>query len=353
MTSAFGRFVAKGLDGSIEYTDTGLMSPQPIEKQLIALQTSEYHTHWAELHNMHNATQELLDSWVERIPGTGCDCRQGYFELVARPELKPRFGLDWFRWTFDLRNAVREKLHKEPWQWDAALREWQPQQPTTYSVIAVTSISPRSVENQREALASWKRLGLSVVSVNTSKEIKKLRSEFSEVDEWIENNDLGTFYASPTQPINRLLDVATAKQKPILLINSDIRILGDQATILKVVESGKSAIGIRHNFEKHPSEATQEVWGLDAFIVWPDQVAGLPEVVFSVGRPMWDYWLAWSMLNGKRQTNWLGEPYFFHLAHQVAWSDADCTQAHEHFAKTFYPIDWGSWRKSLPFWCGE
>jgi len=318
-----------------------------------------YHKHWREWHTIANPSWVWLLDWIERIPGcvTCKDDMRRWIEVN-----RPRFD-DWTAYSCEGHNHVNRKLLKPELTVEEAKERWKNssyvylpnadrQQPSIECVVAVTSIGPKHFEKQLEAVATWKRLGLTVVSVNTSEEIDKLREVFTQVDEWIANDVLGTFYAKPTQPINRLLDVAIAKQKPVLLINSDIRIIGDQSTIVDIVKAGKSAIGIRHNFKDSPTDAIQEVWGLDAFLVWPDQVSKLPEVVFSVGRPMWDYWLGWILGRDKRETEWIGRPYFFHLAHPVAWTNEDCQRGHKHFVSKFGPCNWMAWRQLSPCWNG-
>lgn len=218
------------------------------------------------------------------------------------------------------------------------------------SVVAVTSISPNPASFDKQAIAidSWQQLGLTVYSVNTSTEINQLQDQFPGV-QWIINDEPSDgFYTTPTQPINRLIDVSLDLNKPILLINSDIRIYGSQSRLLEAVALGQSLIGIRYNFASDPGDSIAEQWGLDAFLLYPDQVSSLARVPYAVGRPMWDYWLAWSLDRLPRAVDWVTEPYFFHMAHPVAWSDTDATLGHVYFAEHFEVVDWGLWRPSKP-----
>jgi hypothetical protein len=66
--------------------------------------------HWAELHTCTDATPEWLAEWESRIPRYSCDCHAKYQSLKAA--YPPRFGADWFEWTWVIHNAVRRSLDR-------------------------------------------------------------------------------------------------------------------------------------------------------------------------------------------------------------------------------------------------
>jgi len=301
-----------------------------------------FHKIWADLHNMSEPSQAKLDEWAKSLPAS-CECGDGYAKIVKT--IPPRFN-DWFAWTFDLRNAVRvQKLGLPPWDWQAALRQWRPQfaypkQPPLSGLIAVTSLAPHRFDRQTVCLDSWRRFGLEITSVNSQDEIESMRNLYP-VSKWVTAEFKGT------PKINSLIDVAASEDIAILVINADIEIYGDQNRLLDLVAKRKNAIGIRHNYETQPGESKQEPWGLDAFLVYPEQLANISRVDFSIGKPMWDYWIAVE-LEAMGECEWIEEPYFYHRSHPVAWSQEECTAAHEAYAKRFKPKDWAAWRTSKP-----
>lgn len=314
---------------------------------------SYFHAKWRELHNMDSPNMEKLQKFTASLPTFGCGCAEHFAELIVR--IPPPFERDafsdlaWFCWTYRVRNAVRAILPVplEPWNYQFALQEWRPhlawpkQQPTP-ELVAVTSLAPHRRERQSICLDSWRRLGLKVISVNSPAEIKAMRYDYPV--EWISSTDANC----KTQRINRLLDVCASEECPTLLINADIEIYGDQSRLLQLVDQRKNAIGIRHNYDLHPGDASIEQWGLDAFLVYPEQIARLTRVDFAIGKPMWDYWLPFELEKIGGDCEWITEPYFFHQSHPVAWSDFECTTAHEAFASQFGPMDWTQWRRSRP-----
>jgi hypothetical protein len=302
-----------------------------------------YHIHWEELHCKQDPNPEWFDDWISRTPAV-CGCGERIAAIIDR--LPPRFG-DWFAYSVDLHNAINAKLSK-PLVALAQAKLLYPQcafdqQPTIANLVAVTSLAPHRPDRQSVCLDSWKKLGLSIVSVNSQAEIDKIRGDYPQVDTWITASDPDC----KTQRINTLLDVADLLQTPILLINADIEIHGDQSRLLDFVSQRKNAVGIRHNYETHPGKASIEKWGLDAFLVYPEQVGQLSRVKFSIGKPMWDYWLPWE-LEKFGECEWITAPYFFHRSHELAWTPEECTAAHESFSAQFGPIDWNTWRSSHP-----
>jgi hypothetical protein len=298
---------------------------------------------WDELHTKENPRQDWLDGWVERIPKYGCKCAADFDQMLK--DNPPRFS-DWLTWTWEIHNTVNAKLNKPEFSRIDFLKRWHinlwPQQPKMSSLIAVTSLAPHRLERQKDCLNSWKKFGLDVVSVNSQAEIDSMASDYPQVDKWAASE------FDTTPKINSLIDVADAEDTAVLVINADIAIYGDQSRLADLVANRKSAIGIRNNYESKPSEATREKWGLDAFLIYPEQVASISKVDFAIGKPMWDYWLA-EELETLGDCDWIGEPYFFHRSHPVAWTQEECAAAHDTYAKRFKPRDWAAWRRSKPF----
>ena len=301
---------------------------------------------WRELHLQLCPTAEWLAGWETRI---ACgSCRENYYRIKAASP--PRYN-DWFPWTWETHNAVNAESGAKQFTFDAALRLWRPQsawlqQPIITQCVAVTSIAPSAdrVERQSFVLNNWKQFGLSITAVQASREVDHLTLQYPQVDRWLVRDAPGC----PTQRINQMLTCSIVDDQPVLLLNADIEIYGDQSRWLSLISKRKNAIGIRHNYDSHPGDATIEEWGLDAFLVYPEQVNQLTKVKFSIGRPMWDYWLTVELERISDACEWIVEPFFFHRSHPVAWSQADCTAAREAYTSQFGTMDWTTWRNSRP-----
>ncbi len=286
--------------------------------------------HWFRFHSM-IWTPEELEAWERDIPSFGCDCGPHYAKLK---EANPvRFG-DMDRWKWEIHNSVNLKLGKPLFHWDELYKP-------ILGLVAVTSLAPHRKERQLVCLNSWRRFGLDIMAVNSQAEIDSMRDDYP-IAKWI----AAEFEKTPK--INSLIDVSAMEDTAILVINSDIEIYGQQSRLTDLVANRQSAIGIRHNYDFRPGYAIIEPWGLDAFLIYPEQIPRLSKVDFAIGKPMWDYWLA-DELEKLGKCDWIGEPYFFHRSHPIAWTQEESTKAHEAYANRFQPVDWSKWRRSKPF----
>lgn len=77
--------------------------------------------HWKKLHT-ENFDAEKFEKWIERIPGCST-CRDNFRKLIESNP--PRFD-DWFKWTWEIHNAVNAKIGKPIMDWDAACELWLP-----------------------------------------------------------------------------------------------------------------------------------------------------------------------------------------------------------------------------------
>lgn len=309
-------------------------SPQP---------AYDFAAKWRELYGMNPPTREKLVAFSQTLPSFGCSCSEHFSGYIA--EHPPDFE-DWFAWCVEAHNAVNIRQNKRVISL-AEAKTIHPQfgwrgQKRISNFVAVTSLAPHRFERQSVCLDSWRQFGLDVISVNSQAEIDSMASSYPQVSRWFVAD------ANPTPKINSLIDVATAEDAAVLVINSDIEIYGDQSRLVDLVANRKNAIGIRHNYAETPGDATREPWGLDAYLIYPEQVAKLSRVGFTIGKPMWDYWLAVE-LEAIGACEWIGDPYFFHRSHPVAWSQEECTTAHQIYADRFGAKNWAEWRKSKPF----
>ena len=192
-------------------------------------------------------------------------------------------------------------------------------------IVAVTALSEQAHHTTRQTLCleSWVKFGLSIISVNTADQIARLKPLYPQVDRWIESDEETGSYRYPTQKIKRLCRVAEELDKPILLINSDIEIYGEQSTLLMRMSSHKMLAGIRWNYDGELSNASREPWGLDAFVITPSMSSSLPELEMGIGRPTWDYWIPYHFQVHGYNLDFIGEPLFFHQSHPILWDERE------------------------------
>jgi hypothetical protein len=134
--------------------------------------------------------------------------------------------------------------------------------------------------------------------------------------------------------------------QPMLLLNSDIEILGQQSRLLELVDERQTAIGIRHNWETHRVDSTLEKWGYDAFLLFPDDLATLPDLDFGIGQPMWDWWLPVHLDTIGVSIEYIAEPFFYHRKHPLQWDHSGLAIGRAIMADAYgMPADHPSWEK--------
>lgn len=193
-------------------------------------------------------------------------------------------------------------------------------------VVTALSLLPHHRQKQAAVLDSWVRFGFTVHAVNTAEEIRKLRAIYPQVHDWIACEETTTDYPTATQRIVMLARVAILLDRTVLLINSDIEVHGPRQRLIDALAKPKTqVVGIRWNYwQGQHKSAKREQWGLDVFSFTPEMAATLPlDAPLGIGRPMWDYWIPCHFRSLGYAFDFIGEPFFFHPAHPVHWSQRD------------------------------
>jgi hypothetical protein len=310
---------------------------------------------WLFLHRYRGCDPVFFEMWQYFIPAQ-CSCQEDFKAIITIHP--PDFSSPeaFFEWGVMIHNEVNIKLGKPTFTLEEAKLLYRPditwgklQQPRLpFPAVTSLSLLPKHLDVQERCLNSWKYFGLRIIAVNTAEEIERLTSMYPQVDTWVECPNVTTMYEFPTQRINSLMDISLKIDNPILLINSDIAIYGDQARLLRSYANKEIATGIRYNWENDYSTAKPEDWGLDAFLLFPEHVRSLPQMEFGIGQTMWDYWLPWD-LERNYKLDWITERMFFHSAHPVHWHLVTLERGRKWISDQYKTgIDWEEWRNARP-----
>jgi hypothetical protein len=302
---------------------------------------------WTSLHSYSGCDPEFLREWEKTIPSASCNCKESY--NVYKAEDRPDFSspMAFFLWGCRIHNRVNAKLGKPKLPLWSAIEKWKPVQPEVSDLVLVTSLSPlpKHLEVQEESLRSWKAMGFTAISGNTSEEIPSLRDLY----------DIDFFEVRPSSSFNRpcprVYDLMQlGGDRPMLMINSDIAIYGDQRVFTSAIVNRESIVGVRHNWTELIGNAKVENWGLDAFLIYPEQVETFPDLDFAIGQTMWDYWILYHLERIKAKIKWVSEPVFFHKLHPVHWEATSVSVGQNMIASHYNDsVDWERWRRLRPF----
>lgn len=327
--------------------------------------------HWGELHSRRNPTREWFEDWVARIPSFGCACKEHFASTRARVSVgfdDSNGSAEWFSSTHELHNDINVELHRPLMSLTEAMKIWRPDllpnlEPID-GLLAVTSLRPFASELAGNAktvrcLESWRRLGLSIACVQQPGEVNSLRDQFPQVDRWIEASEWNSCYSRPTVLISDMLRVA-AKDTNVLLINSDIEIEYDELSRTALAEAsakasqdhGACSVGRRWDYVGNQfgsrNQATPEPYGLDAFVLSPQQVSRLTPGRYEIGKPMWDYWLPFGVRFNGHAIRTLPDKMFWHAAHDQQWTQAEWTMGRDWFESEYGTVfDWHQFRQEL------
>lgn len=197
-------------------------------------------------------------------------------------------------------------------------------------VVAVTSLAPN--DRAMDALQSWQDAGLHVVAVQPRHELATTRAIYGElVDEyWATDNDARETFGRPCVFIWELAQQAVIRDRPIMLINSDIEISGHQREVIRLSEIAREhlVIGVRHNYD-HWRRTRLEKHGLDVFFLPSTLASSLPRLPLAMGIPFWDYWIPAHACKIGMDIEMYAKPLFFHRWHGLSWTGDDWQKANK------------------------
>lgn len=185
-------------------------------------------------------------------------------------------------------------------------------------ITLLTSISPRGLVAQQDAIATWIENGFRVISVNDHTEVQVLASAFPDVEFRQPTATLQSQLGKPYVPIREVLAIAQAMPGATAIINSDIKFIhrsGMEAVLRDLASSSQrhiyvsSRLDITNPIEQISSEhadagipaitnGEQYIFGFDFLLAdsatWDLVVTSLSrehDHLYALGVPWWDYML--------------------------------------------------------------
>lgn len=306
--------------------------------------TTLYQDLWAELHTEKKPAQLWFNQWSAKVPWFGCSCGAFLSEFVKNSP--PRFD-DWFRWTWELHDAVDKHINKPTVTIDEAIRIWRPPAPSSPRVNGckiVTAFSPKRLDRQRDCLESWLRSGFDVIALQTTQELIWARKAFVGV-EWVEENDVTDCYDFDTQKIRNLL--GQSKDEPVFLLNSDIEMCEKNGLdrFKDSLKASRPTFYLRWNYSGRDM-ASEFKWGLDGLLIWPEDLASIPkDLPCGIGHAMWDYVVPYLLKTHGRGFTIDHYPWLMHENHPQNWSDHSWHVGFDWLLKQGYHVDYEAFRK--------
>jgi hypothetical protein len=185
-------------------------------------------------------------------------------------------------------------------------------------ITLLTSISPRGLVAQQDAITTWLENGFRVISVNDHSEVQALASAFPDVEFVQPSTTLQAKLGKPYVPIREVLEIAKSIPGATAIINSDIKFIhrsGMEAVLRDLASSShrhiyvSSRLDITNPIEQISSELAdagipaitngeQYIFGFDFLLTdaetWDTVYTSLSrehDHLYALGVPWWDYLL--------------------------------------------------------------
>lgn len=210
------------------------------------------------------------------------------------------------------------------------------------SVPVATSIAPkRNMEQQINALLTWKKAGFSIISFNSVKEIQQIQPFFPDIT-FVEvintgEQEFGKPYIYLTEILNYFRNI---NSNILGLVNSDIYLntSGDFLSFICTEAREAFVFGSRMDVESlEDKNGTMYTSGFDFFFFDKSFLSLYPsgDVKFCLGLPWWDYWFPFIAIRLDLPVKKLVTPVAYHVIHKTMYSDELYYKFSNYFIKYF------------------
>ncbi|NJO46845.1 MAG: glycosyltransferase [Oscillatoriales cyanobacterium RM2_1_1] len=201
---------------------------------------------------------------------------------------------------------------------------------TNQKLIVVTSIAPGNLETQTAAIASWQGLGFSVISLNAPEEIQQIQSVYPTVKFQAATRTAQAQAGKPLVYLDDLIKCLQDSNSQVCgIINADIQLKAGSDFLDFILENSKNAVvfGSRVEVKLAAEIAGATIAGrvydkgFDFFFFDPEFLTELPNSLFCLGLPWWDFYIPLIAIQKQWRLKQLITPVAYHVHHAVNYSN--------------------------------
>jgi len=196
-------------------------------------------------------------------------------------------------------------------------------------ILVATSIAPRNIENQQNAINSWINAGFEVISCNIQAEIDLLESKFQNVCFTPVTRDASAQTGKPLVFIYDIMQELKRHKNDICgIINSDIHIKNTDEGMYKfILKEAEDSLLYGHRYDISDINDIYGTWfnGIDFFFFDSKLIDMYPDDDMFIGGPEWDFWMVFIAMHFGGNAKELCTPIAYHIKHNQVWSDFLCT----------------------------
>ncbi len=203
------------------------------------------------------------------------------------------------------------------------------------SISVATSLAPgRDIELQRTAIESWQRIGFTVSSLNDPREVPEVKRQFPGVAVMSATRTAEKATGKPLPYVVDLLRTAAAHNKTASVVgfmNADIilrsgpalgQVLASTAAHAAVLLPRVDIPDIKSAGLFVPTGSEKYSVGYDGVFMPPRMIENLPENIFCIGMPFWDYWLPLMLALQGLDVKTIASPVALHVHHETRWDQS-------------------------------
>lgn len=189
----------------------------------------------------------------------------------------------------------------------------------------VTSIAPKKLGVQQEAISSWQQHGFEVVSFNHATEIEKVRPHFDGVT-FVEAKttaiELYNGFKIPYVSVRSLLNYVWTQGYPCWIANSDVILNANKEKIAYIQRIAQTTLvfGSRIDIEGDELKGKMYEEGFDYFVLQENlDHLFTSRVHMCIGQPWWDFWVPITCIRKGVQPVKCQEGIVYHRKHETVW----------------------------------
>jgi hypothetical protein len=190
--------------------------------------------------------------------------------------------------------------------------------------VIATSLPPGNADLHMRAVASWRKLGFDIISLNAQDEIDAVSGTYPHVEFKAASRDARSSFGRPYVYLDDLLSVLVDTGAETLgIVNADIHLVCRDEFRNFLADNASHGLVYGPRVDVNSLAASEGRFyhhGFDYFFFSPKQAQRLPASPFCLGQPWWDLHLPWAFAQGGNPLHLNTSAVAFHKSHEMNYS---------------------------------
>jgi tetratricopeptide (TPR) repeat protein len=208
------------------------------------------------------------------------------------------------------------------------------------AITIATSLAPKEIELQNQAIKSWRNLGFDVVSINSQAEIDLLKEFFPEVQFIKAHRNAKMKFGKPYVYFDDFLKYFSSIDSEICgIVNADIHLIQDKGIVPYILAEANNSLvyGSRIEIESL-NDLSGKFYdgGFDFFFFDKSILSCYPSSETYIGVTWWDFWAPLIPALEGVPIKKLVSPFAYHISHPYRWDKKQWIHMGKHISDYLY-----------------